>query len=118
MKKSLIPGQISLSSVTPLTGRLSAIFTPRIYVIFSSVILSIGLFITAVAPTFAVFILGRIIAGCGSAGLMSTAIILALDLSSSRRRGLFIGLINCGFTTGVASGAVLAGLLTPTWGWV
>jgi predicted MFS family arabinose efflux permease len=49
---------------------------------------------------------------------MSTSIILALDLSSPKRRGLCIGLINCGLTTGVATGAVLAGLLTPTLGWV
>lgn len=110
--------QIAASSVTPLTGRLSEIFTPRLYVIFSSILLSIGLFITAAAPTLAVFLLGRVVSGCGSAGLMSTSIILALDLSSPKRRGLCIGLINCGFTTGVASGAVLAGILTPTLGWV
>lgn len=107
-----------MSSVTPLTGRLSEIFTPRIYVIFSSTLLAIGLFITAAAPTLAVFLLGRAIAGCGSGGLMSIAIILVLDLASPKRRGLCIGLINAGYTTGVASGAVLAGLLTPTFGWV
>lgn len=49
---------------------------------------------------------------------MITAIILTLDLSSKKRRGLFIGLINVGMTTGIATGAVLAGILTPTYGWV
>jgi predicted MFS family arabinose efflux permease len=48
---------------------------------------------------------------------MSTSIILVLELASKKRRGLCIGLINCGYTTGVASGAVLAGLITPTLGW-
>lgn len=104
--------------MTPLTGRLLEIFTPRLYVIFSSILLSVGLFITAAAPSLSIFLIGRVVSGCGGAGLMSTSIILALDLSSPKRRGLCIGLINCGLTTGVATGAVLAGLLTPTLGWV
>ncbi|KAJ5119208.1 hypothetical protein N7448_010914 [Penicillium atrosanguineum] len=108
---------IAMSSVTPLSGRLSGIFTPRLYVIFSGFFLAAGLFITAAAPTLAVFLLGRVVTGVGSGGLMSSAIILVLDLASPKRRGLFIGLINAGYTTGVASGAVLAGLLTPIVGW-
>lgn len=107
-----------MSSVTPLSGRLSEIFTPRIYVIFSGFFLALGLFITAAAPTLAVFLLGRVVTGIGSGGLMSAAIILVLDLASPKRRGLYIGVINAGYTTGVASGAVLAGLLTPIVGWV
>lgn len=107
-----------MSSVTPLTGRFSEIFTPRVFVVLSSTLLAIGLFISAVASTLGAFLVGRAVAGCGSGGLMNTAIILVLDLASPERRGLCIGLINAGYTTGVASGAVLAGLLTPTLGWV
>jgi MFS family permease len=110
--------KIAMSSVTPLSGRLAGIFTPRIYVIFSGFLLAAGLFTTAAAPTLAVFLLGRAVTGIGSGGLMSAAIILVLDLASPKRRGLYIGLINAGYTTGVASGAVLAGLLTPRVGWV
>ncbi|KAJ5288898.1 hypothetical protein N7478_001928 [Penicillium angulare] len=108
---------IATSSVTPLVGRLSAIFTPRLCLVVSSTIFSLGLFITASAPSLAVFILGRAISGWGSGGLMSITIILVLDFGSSKRRGLLIGLISSGVTTGVASGAVLAGLLTPLVGW-
>ncbi|KAJ5106076.1 hypothetical protein NUU61_003423 [Penicillium alfredii] len=108
---------IAMSSITPLAGRLSQIFTPRLYVIFSSALLAIGLFITAAAPSLAVFLLGRVVAGSGSGGLMSTSIILALTLASQKRRGLCLGLISLGYTTGLASGAVLAGLLTPILGW-
>lgn len=107
-----------MSSVTPLAGRLSQIFTPRVYVLFSCVLLSIGLFITAAARNLAVFLLGRALTGCGGGGIMVTTIILTLDLTSKKRRGLYIGLINVGMTTGVSTGAVLAGLLTPAFGWV
>ncbi|KAE8153153.1 major facilitator superfamily domain-containing protein [Aspergillus avenaceus] len=108
---------IAASSVTPLAGRLSQIFTPRVYVLFSCVVLSIGLFITAASRNLTVFLLGRALTGCGGGGIMVTTIILTLDLTSKKRRGLFIGLINVGMTTGVSSGAVLAGLLTPAFGW-
>lgn len=107
-----------MSSITPLTGRLSEIFTPRLYVVFSSTLLAIGLFITAAAATLPVFLLGRAVAGCGSGGLLSIAVILVLDLASPKRRGLWIGFINAGYTIGVASGAVLAGVITPSLGWV
>lgn len=112
------PPKIAMSSMTPLAGRLSQIFTARNYVVFSSTLLSVGLFITAAARSLPMFLLGRAVSGCGSGGLMSTCIILVLDLTSKRRRGLFVGLINAGVTTGVSSGAVLAGLLTQTFGWV
>ncbi|KAJ6014787.1 hypothetical protein N7540_009378 [Penicillium herquei] len=108
---------IASSSVTPLAGRLSAIFTPRLCLVFSSFILAIGLFITAAAPSLGCFLLGRAVSGWGCGGLMSITIILALDLASDKRRGLVIGLISSGYTTGISSGAVLAGLLTPIMGW-
>ncbi|KAE8354724.1 major facilitator superfamily domain-containing protein [Aspergillus coremiiformis] len=108
---------IAMSSVTPLAGRLSQIFTPRVYILVSCVIISIGLFITAAARTLSVFLLGRALTGCGGGGIMVTTIILTLDLTSKKRRGLFIGLINVGMTIGISCGAVLAGLLTPAFGW-
>ncbi|KAA8646553.1 putative MFS multidrug transporter [Aspergillus tanneri] len=108
---------IAVSSVTPIAGRLSQIFRPRLYILFSCILLATGLFITAVASSLTIFLFGRALTGCGGGGLMVTAIILTLDLASNKRRGLFIGLINVGMTTGIASGAVLAGLLTPAYGW-
>lgn len=107
-----------MSSTTPLAGKLSQIFTPRLLVIFSSTLLAIGLLVSAAAPNLAVFLLGRAVAGCGSGGLVSTSIILVLEMASKNRRGLCIGLINTGYTAGVASGAILAGLITPICGWV
>ncbi|KAL3466131.1 major facilitator superfamily domain-containing protein [Aspergillus heterothallicus] len=108
---------IAASSVTPLAGRLSQIFTPRVYVLFSCVLLSIGLFITAGASKLAVFLVGRAFSGVGAGGLMITGIILTLDLVDKNRRGVFIGIVNFGMTIGISLGAVLAGAATPTLGW-
>ncbi|KAF7164152.1 hypothetical protein CNMCM5623_008842 [Aspergillus felis] len=108
---------IALSSVSPLAGRLCQIFTARSYTLFSVTILSVGLFVTAASRSLPVFLFGRALSGCGSAGVMVTSFILILDLTSKKRRGLFIGLLNVGMTTGISCGAILAGLLTPVFGW-
>jgi MFS family permease len=108
---------IAMSSVSPLAGRLCQIFTARNYTLFSVAILSVGLFVTAASRSLPVFLFGRALSGCGSAGVMVTSFIFILDLSSKKRRGLFIGLLNVGVTTGISCGALLAGLLTPVFGW-
>ncbi|KAF4156448.1 hypothetical protein CNMCM6936_005984 [Aspergillus lentulus] len=93
------------------------IFTARNYTLFSVAILAVGLFVTAASPSLPVFLFGRALSGCGSAGVMVTSFIFILDLASKKRRGLFIGLLNVGVTTGISCGALLAGLLTPVFGW-
>lgn len=44
--------------------------------------------------------------------------ILILELTTKRRRGLFIGMVNAGFTTGITLGAVVFGALISSTGWV
>ncbi|OJI99767.1 hypothetical protein ASPVEDRAFT_39141 [Aspergillus versicolor CBS 583.65] len=108
---------IAASCTTPIAGRLAQIFTPRVYVLFSCILLAIGLLITAAAPSLPVFLLGRALSGTGAGGLMVTGIILTLDLVHKKRRGIFIGVVNFGMTFGVSLGAVLAGLVVPVLGW-
>jgi MFS family permease len=84
----------------------------------SSILFSVGGIITSQALSLRIFLLGRAISGAGGAGIMTIAIILVLELSSKKKRGLFIGLVNTGFTSGVSLGAVIAGALLPMTGWV
>jgi len=109
---------IALASMAPLIGRLSTIFSPGAMTLATSVFFSIGAVITARARTFAVFIVGRVIIGIGGSGVMTLSMILVLQLTDKRRRGLFIGLVNSGFTIGLSLGAVVFGALLPALGWV
>ncbi|EKD16548.1 putative MFS multidrug transporter [Drepanopeziza brunnea f. sp. 'multigermtubi' MB_m1] len=104
---------IAMSSCSPLAAKLAEIFSPRNCVFAASILFAVGDVITSQAHTLLVFLLGRAIQGIASAGIMTTSYILVLELSGKKKRGLFIGLVNTGFTTGVSFGAVIAGALLP-----
>ncbi|KAL3424045.1 Vacuolar basic amino acid transporter 1 [Phlyctema vagabunda] len=108
---------IAMSSFAPLVGRLATIFSPRSCIFSASILFSLGGLVTAFAPSLAVFLLGRALSGVAGAGIMTISFVLVLELSGRKRRGLFIGLTNTGFTTGVALGAVLAGAVVNATGW-
>lgn len=109
---------IPLSSLAPVAGRLATIFSPRTLVLPIAISFTIGSLVTSRATSFWPLAAGRAIAGLGGAGVLSLCIIFTLELTSKKRRGLFIGLVNSGFTSGVASGAVVYGALLPLVGWV
>jgi predicted MFS family arabinose efflux permease len=106
-----------MSSIAPINGRLSHIFSPRYCIFTSALITAAGSLITASAPRLSVFLLGRAITGTGAAGIFTVSIILVVQLTTPKRRGLFNGILNTGYTIGVAAGAVLAGAIEPALGW-
>jgi predicted MFS family arabinose efflux permease len=107
-----------MSSCSPLAARLAQTFSPRNCIFVASLLLSLGGFVTSQAPDLTVFLVGRAISGIGGSGIMTISFILVLELAGMTRRGLFIGLVNSGFTIGVSLGAVIAGALVNVTGWV
>lgn len=77
----------------------------------------LGSGLCAGARTFEMFITGRAIQGVGAAGVFTISIIIVLELTGSKRRGLGIGILNSTMTFGVAIGATAAGALLPIIGW-
>ena len=106
-----------MSSFSPIAARLAQIFSPRSCIFVAAVLFSIGGIVTSQAPRIEVFLLGRVISGIGAAGIMTISFILVLELSGKKRRGLYIGLINTGFTFGVSLGAVIVGACLQVRGW-
>lgn len=109
---------ISASAMSPLSGRLATIFSPRSLILPIGLFFTVGGLITSLARSFAIFILGRVLTGIGGAGVMTLSVILVLELVSKKKRGIFIGLLNSGFTIGLSTGAVVYGALLPAIGWV
>lgn len=108
---------IAMSALGPLNGKLAAVFTPRITMFASTVLLAVGTITSGLASDFPSFIVGRVLTGIGAAGIFTISIIIVLELTSAKQRGLAIGLLNTGFTIGVAVGATAAGALLPRVGW-
>ncbi|KAI0838699.1 MFS general substrate transporter [Hypoxylon sp. FL0890] len=108
---------VAMSSSTPLFGKLASIFSPRSMILVAATLFASGCLITSQARSFPVFILGRVVTGVGGGGSTALAIVLILELTTKRKRGLFIGLMNAGFTTGVSLGAVVFGGLISVTGW-
>jgi MFS family permease len=108
---------ISMSSLSPLNGKLASLFGPRICIFVSTVVLALGTLASGVANTFTTFIFGRCITGIGASGIFTVSIIIVLELTTAERRGLAIGVLNSGYTFGVAVGATAAGALLPQVGW-
>ena len=108
---------IAMSALGPLNGKLASVFGPRICIFASTVVLALGSLWTGWARSFEAFIAGRVVTGVGASGIFTVAIIITLELSGSKRRGLAIGLLNMGYTIGVAVGATAAGAMLPVLGW-
>lgn len=108
---------IVMASASPLAGRLVTVFPLRSMVLTSAFLFAIGATITSRARSFAVFILGRTLTGMAGGCIMTLSLILVLQLTSRRRRGLLVGMVNAGFTIGVSAGAVVFGALLPVLGW-
>jgi predicted MFS family arabinose efflux permease len=108
---------IAMSSLAPLMGRLSQLFSPRLCMFYSSLVVCVGTIITSWSPSFEVFMVGRCITGAGAGGILIVASIIVIQMTSPKQRGLYIGLINAGMTVGVSLGAVIGGALEPKIGW-
>ncbi|CAN9427057.1 unnamed protein product [Alternaria alternata] len=80
-------------------------------------LICIGSVITSTSVSFEHFILGRVVTGAGGGGIFIVASIMAIQMTSPKRRGLYMGLANTAMTVGVSLGAVIAGALEPRIGW-
>lgn len=103
--------------MSPLYGRFSQIFLPKYIVLVASILFTIGALVASQAGSLGVFLVGRALQGIGAAGILTLSIILVIDLTGKKYRGLFIGLANSAVTTGVSLGAVIGGALAWTAGW-
>ena len=74
---------------------------------------------TGLAPSTGVFLAGRVVTGCGAAGLWTSAQVLLVQLASVRRRGLLVGTMNAVITCGSSLGGVIGGAFAASrYGWV
>jgi len=103
--------------MAPVWGKLSDSYGRRNIFIIMLGIISVGLVICAISPSFTALIAARGIVGIGTGGIQAVTFALIADLFAPANRGKYSG-----FTmvmTAIASTVVpvLAGWITDTFGW-
>jgi DHA2 family metal-tetracycline-proton antiporter-like MFS transporter len=101
----------------PLYGRISDFFGVRR--VFSAGLLgfALGGLICALAPSFAVLVLGRIVQGIGGAAVPALAFVAVAKLLPKGERGGAMGLVASSVGIGAAVGPVVGGAVGQLLGW-
>jgi SHS family lactate transporter-like MFS transporter len=85
--------------------------------IFCVLFFSLFSVLSGLAPSFAFFVLYRILYGIGMGGYWGIGASYAMESSPRRFRGVLSGLIQSGYPMGYLLAAVVMQTITPTFGW-
>ncbi|KAL3467006.1 major facilitator superfamily domain-containing protein [Aspergillus heterothallicus] len=110
---------LTSASFNPVFGRLYQMYSTKWTFLSSIVIFEVGSALCGAAPNSTAFIVGRAIAGLGSAGIFSGGMMIILPLVPLRKRPMFTSIF--GMTFGVSSviAPIIGGAFTDsvTWRW-
>ncbi|KAK3677024.1 hypothetical protein LTR78_003229 [Recurvomyces mirabilis] len=101
-----------------LLGRVYTFHSPKWVFILMILLFEIGSAICGAAPTSVAFIFGRAVAGVGSAGIMSGAIILMVSTLPLAKRPLWMGLFGAIFGVASVVGPLVGGAFTTDVSWL
>ena len=100
-------------------GRLYTFYSIKIVFLISIIIFEVGSAICGSAPTSDALIVGRSIAGCGSAGIFAGALVIIAYTVPLRKRPIYTGLIGAMYGIASIAGPLLGGVFTDkvSWRW-
>ncbi|KAK2616917.1 hypothetical protein QQS21_000005 [Conoideocrella luteorostrata] len=102
-----------------LWGRIFTFYSTKMVFLAAIVVFEVGSVICGAAPTSVAFIIGRAIAGMGSAGIFSGSTVILTHILPLQKRPMYVGLMGSMFGISSVVGPLMGGAFTDraTWRW-
>ena len=110
-------GSVAGIAIAPIGGFLADRYGRRVILTVALAIFGVFGVVAALAPTFEVLVLARLVQGAGSGSLVNLAIVLIGDHWSGAARTRLIGRNAAVLTIGLAAVPLLSGVITQWAGW-
>ncbi|ANY10375.1 MFS transporter [Pseudonocardia sp. HH130630-07] len=106
-----------MAVVIPMTGYLLDRFSPRHIFLAAMTLFVLGTLVCALAPGFAVLMLGRIIQASGTAVMLPLLMTTAVRLIPPQRRGATMGTVSLAIGVAPAIGPTVSGIILTSLSW-
>ncbi|KAI1477053.1 hypothetical protein K445DRAFT_53314 [Daldinia sp. EC12] len=103
----------------PVFGRVFTLFNTKWSYLLSMLVFEIGSIISGFAPSSACLIIGRAIAGFGSAGILTGSFVIVATAVPLKTRPIYTAVVGLMFGVGATVGPLIGGVFTDlvTWRW-
>ncbi|KAL2871714.1 MDR family MFS transporter [Aspergillus lucknowensis] len=110
---------LTCASFNPIFGRLYQLYSTKWTFLSSIIVFEIGSALCGAAPNSTAFIVGRAIAGLGSAGIFSGGMMIIIPLVPLRKRPMFTSTFGMTFAISSVIAPIIGGAFTDkvTWRW-
>ena len=108
---------LTMAVVIPVTGYLLQRLNTRPVFVLAMSLFSLGTLISAMAPSFAMLVIGRIVQACGTAIMMPLLMTTVMHLVPPETRGKTMGNISIVISVAPAIGPTISGLILSALDW-
>ncbi|KAJ1721866.1 hypothetical protein LPJ53_003646 [Coemansia erecta] len=111
---------LSSTALQPSTGKLSDILGRTPMLLAGIAVFAVGSLVCALAQSMAVLLVGRAIAGVGSAAIIGLTLVIVSDIVPMRKRGPYMAVFSLVFSASSVIGPLLGGVFADniSWRWI